>query len=108
MTDSFVNTLRAAPQTVSMSGAGADALQIRVQVADVWDAIRMEVSPGESVGAVKRRALEELSPVAYPVDEYVVKLRGIEILDEGLAISACDVRNGSTLILVDRRRRPVR
>lgn len=108
MTDAFVNTLRAAPGTVSMDGTGADAMQIRVQVADVWDAIRMDVAPGESVGAVKRRALEELSPVAYPVDEYVVKLRGFEILDENAAISECGVRNGSTLILVDRRRRPVR
>jgi hypothetical protein len=57
---------------------------------------------------VKRAALGALYPEGSDPDNYVVRLHGFEILDESAGLTAAGVRNGSILLLVNRRRQPVR
>jgi hypothetical protein len=40
--------------------------------------------------------------------EYVIKLRGFEVLDENVSLADAGARNGSIFLLTHRRRRPVR
>jgi hypothetical protein len=73
-----------------------------------WDVVRFAVSPTTSAGELKVRALEELAPgTTYPED-YVLKLRGWEVLDESAPLGTVGVQSGSILLLTSRRKRPVR
>ncbi|HEV8363762.1 MAG TPA: hypothetical protein VGQ52_09595 [Gemmatimonadaceae bacterium] len=106
-----VSTLRARPNLVRLGtdGHAADAIVVRAQVPEVWDAVRIQAPRGATVLEVKRRALAELVPdEASDSEEYVVKLRGFEVLDETLSLDEAGVRDGSTLLITGRRRRPVR
>lgn len=104
----FVSRLRARPGTVRLAGEGVPVLTLRVQSADQWDALRVEVAPGTPVIELKVRALAELQGAGEQADEYVLKLNGFEVLDEADTVSASGARDGSTYLLAHRRRRPVR
>ena len=108
MSAPFVTTLRTTGEPIRVGSAG-NPLHIRVQVSDLWDSVRVDADDSESVSAVKRGALAEFYPDggADP-NELVVRLHGFEILDESTSLSNAGVRNGSILLLVPRRRRPVR
>ncbi|MGH7712377.1 MAG: hypothetical protein ACREOG_13895 [Gemmatimonadaceae bacterium] len=110
MSATLVSTLRARPQVVRLPGVPPEGepLVVRVQVPEVWDAVRLEASPATSVLAVKRRALAELMPDETETQDFVVKLHGHEVLDESVSLRDANVRNGSTLLVTSRRRRPVR
>ena len=110
MSQTLVSTLRARPDVVRLPGAGEGSTDIgvRVQMPEVWDAVRIEALPSATVQEVKRRALTELMPDETAVEEFVVKLRGHEVLDESVTLEQAGARNGSTLLLTNRRRRPVR
>jgi hypothetical protein len=84
------------------------AITIRVEMPEVWDVVRFVVGPTEPVLAVKVRALEALFPEAAMHEDFVVKLRGWEVLDEGAPLADAGVIDGSILLLTHRRRRPVR
>ena len=104
----FVTTVRTNGEVVRLGTGDEPVLHIRVQVADLWDSIRVDASPSEPVISVKRAALDALYPNhAYP-DEWVVRLHGFEILDEQRSLADAGVKEGSILLLVSRRRRPVR
>jgi len=106
----FVSGLRARNSTIRLApdGVGVEAITIRVQMPEVWDVVRIVVSPNEPVLAVKVRALEALFPEALMHEDFVLKLRGWEILDEAASLAAAGVIDGSILLLTHRRRRPVR
>lgn len=108
MTAPFVSELRAVPGVLSLGTTGPDVMHLRVQVADVWDTVRIEVSPSDTVAAVKAHALRALFPQSFPAAEYAVKLRGFEVLDETVSVDDAGARNGSIFILLDRRRRAVK
>lgn len=108
MTAPFVQQLRAAHEPVRLVQAGDEVLHVRVQVPEVWDAVQLEASPDDPVQLLKVHALERLQAGAHAHDQYVVKLRGWEILDESASLREADVRDGSTLLVTHRRRRPVR
>jgi hypothetical protein len=103
----FVARLRTAA-TLDLSRAGDQAITVRVQLADLWDTVRVSVSPNEPVVTVKRAALEAMGDGEYPTEEYVMKLRGWEVLDEGASVADAGATNGSVFLLTHRRRRPVR
>jgi len=108
MTGPFVNELRATDSVIRL-GSGDDALlHIRVQMAELWDAIRIDVPSTESVAIVKAAAVAAFFEGDAAVDEFVVKLHGFEILHEGETLASVGVRDGSTLLVSRRRRRPVR
>ena len=108
MTVPFVNELRTSDETIVIGGGDGSVLHLRVQAAELWDTLRVDAPETASVTAVKNAALEKFFPDGVSAGEFVVKLRGFEILDEAEALGASGVRNGSTLLVSRRRRRPVK
>lgn len=108
MSTPFVTQLRSRKTPIRLVADGAPAINLRVEMPEVWDTVLMIVSPSESVLTVKTRALEALFPQADFHEDFVFKLRGWEILDEGAPLSDVGVVDGSILLLTHRRRRPVR
>ena len=108
MTVPFVTDLRTTDDTIVVGGGDGGVLHLRVQSAELWDALRVDAPESASVVVVKDAALEKFFPDGVPAREFVVKVRGFEILDENESLGAAGVRNGSTLLLARRRRRPVK
>jgi hypothetical protein len=104
----FVAQLRARPGVVRLGADGQRRITLRVQMPEVWDAVRIETPPTEPVGAVKAGALAALYPEHEPLHAFVVKLNGYEVLDEGMSVADAGAKDGSTFLLTYRRRRPVR
>jgi hypothetical protein len=108
VTPPFVTKLRARGLTIRLAPEGASAITIRVEMPEVWDVVRIVVAPTDPVLAVKIRALEALFPEAEMHQDFVLKFRGWEILDEAAPLAEVGVVDGSILLLTHRRRRPVR
>lgn len=110
MSTPFVTGLRARRGTISLAPeeGGAPTITIRVEMPDVWDVVRIACEPTQPVLAVKVAALEALFPEAEMHEDFVLKLRGWEILDESAPLGEAGVVDGSILLLTHRRRRPVR
>jgi hypothetical protein len=108
MTPPFVTTLRSRRSTIELAPDGVDAITIRVEMPEVWDVVAIRVAPTEPVVTVKVAALEALFPEAQLHTDFVVKLRGWEILDEAASLADAGVIDGSILLLTYRRRRAVR
>lgn len=114
MSESFVNQLRTR-QTLVIPAEARDIhvdsqrrVVIRVQLLDLWDAIRVETTLDTSVREVKEGALAALDPSADEPAEYVVKLGGFEVLEENASLAAAGVVSGSILSIGHRFRRAVR
>jgi hypothetical protein len=107
MSGAFAHQLRARGEPIRL-GSGGEALRLRVQMAEQWDAVRVEAPPGEPVRAVKINALDRLQPGARAHDEYVVKFRGWEVHDETATLGDIGAKDGATLLIHHRKRRPVR
>ena len=103
----FVSGLRTQGAAFRLGSGSGPVLQLRAQVLEAWDAIRIDADPSASVKSLKQLALKELYPDAQKDDQYVVKLYGWEILDENSSISSTGAKNGSIFLISDRRRRPV-
>lgn len=108
MTAPFVTELRTSDEIVKVGGTDGDTLHLRVQIAELWETLRVDASPTTSVEAVKKAALARFFPDGESIDDFVVKLRGFEILDETATVAASGAKDGSTLLLTWRRRRPVK
>lgn len=107
MSSRFVNSLRTRGEALTLGSTSAKPMKLRAQVLEAWDAIRIDADPSASVKSLKELALRELYPGESPETEFVVKLNGFEVLDEGVPLSATGARDGSTFLITDRRRRPV-
>ena len=103
----FVSTLRARQDSVRLGPSDSEAVSVRVEIPELWDIIRIVTPPSESVLAVKVAALAALDPRGDQRD-YVMKLRGLEVLDEQNTLAEIGATEGSTFLLTHRRRRPVR
>jgi hypothetical protein len=104
----FVAQLRSRPGIVRLGTDGQPRITLRVQLAEAWDAVRIETPPSEPVAVVKGAALAALRPNEDPSEAFVVKLNGFEVLDENVSVADSGASNGSTFLLSYRRRRPVR
>ena len=82
-------------------------LPLRVMVHDVWDEVKLDVSPSASVGEVKRLALEG-ARIPHDPAGFLVKHRGAEVRDEARSVSEAGIVPNAPLIVLSRRRRPVR
>lgn len=107
MTAPFVTELRTQGDSVVL-GNGADVLHLRVQAAELWETLRVNAAASTAVAEVKNAALERFYPDGASANEFVVKVRGFEILDENESLAESGIRDGSTLLIAHRRRRPVR
>ncbi len=83
------------------------ALPVRVMVQEAWDEVRLALPPEASVAEVKRAALRQAGVASDP-DAYLVKYRGATLLDEGASLAEAGVVPDAALIVLSRRRRPVR
>jgi hypothetical protein len=82
-------------------------LPLRVMVEDVWDEVFLELPDATSVGDIKRQALA-LTHVRRDPAEYVLKFRGAELSDESRSLAQAGLVPNAALIVLSRRRRPVR
>jgi hypothetical protein len=104
----FVGSIRSRPKTIRLAPEGAPAITVRVEMPEAWDVVRFAVSPTDSATNLKRHALGALAPTSQFPEDFVLKLRGWEVLDEAAPLAEIGVQDGSILLLTSRRKRPVR
>ena len=103
-----VNTLRARPGVIALGPDGPGAITVRVQMPELWDTVAVRCAAGTSCLALKHSVLEAFGEHHHPAEEYLLKLRGWEVLDEHATVTDAGAREGSTFLLTYRHRRPVR
>jgi len=108
MSTPFVGQLRARRDPIQLAAPGAPAISVRVEMPETWDTVRFVASPDEPVISLKLRALDALFPDGELHEEFVMKIRGWEVLDEQATLAAVGAVNGSIFLLTSRYRRPVR
>ena len=82
-------------------------LRLRVMVQDAWDEIPLDLPPGTSLAELKHRALQATKVTRDP-DEYLLKFRGAELYDESRSLADAGLVANGAVIVLPRRRRPVR
>jgi hypothetical protein len=103
----FVTGLRSRPGRVRLGGEGGPRITVRVELPEQWDTIAFDVRADNPVLELKREALAQFGlGDVFPAD-YVLKLRGFEVVHELAPVADTGARNGSTFLLTHRRRRPV-
>jgi len=85
----------------------SDTLPVRVMVQDAWDEVRLDLPSSTPLTEVKRRALEATRVIRDPA-AYVLKFRGAELQDESRSLADAGVVPNGALIVLSKRRRPVR
>jgi hypothetical protein len=108
MSTAFVGELRSRRPALQLAAPGSESIGFRVQVAETWEVVRVVASPQTTVREIKERVLGEFMPDHEYADDFVLKLRGWEMLDESAPLGQSGVVDGSIILLGDRRRRPVR
>lgn len=89
--------------------AVAQRFAVRAMVTDVWDQVFLAVEPDTTVAELKRQALTQaLKRSDVRLDDYVVKLRGAQVLDESTTLGALGAGPNAPFIVLPARRRPVR
>ena len=83
------------------------ALRLRVRVQEAWNEVALELPADTSVADMKARAQAHFRIRREP-DETVVKFRGAEIIDETQTLAEAGIVPNAALIVLPRRRRPVR
>jgi hypothetical protein len=82
-------------------------LCLRVMVQDAWDEVPLDLPPDTSLAELKHRALEATKVMRDP-DEYLLKFRGAELYDESRSLADAGLVANAAVIVLPRRRRPVR
>jgi hypothetical protein len=82
-------------------------LPLRVMVQDAWDEVRLELPDAATLADLKRRALAATRVVKDPAG-YVMKFRGAELQDESQTLAQAGLVPNGALIVLPKRRRPVR
>src|SRR6476660_5890539 len=95
----FVGQLRARRDVLQLAEPGAAAISVRVEMPEVWDTVRAIVSPDEPVISLKLRALDALFPDGELQEDFVMKLRGWEVLDAQATLAALGAVRGSVFPL---------
>jgi hypothetical protein len=80
---------------------------LRVLVHDAWDEVILPWQADATLSTIKQVALETTRTVGAP-DAFVLKFNGAELRDESVTLAASGVPENGALILLRRRRRPVR
>jgi hypothetical protein len=76
-------------------------------VEEAWDEINLDLPTTTRLGELKRRALEATKISRDPA-AYVLKFRGAELDDENRTLAEAGLVPNGALIVLRRRRRPVR
>jgi hypothetical protein len=83
------------------------SLPIRIMVEDAWDQVNLDLPSQTPIAEAKRRALAMTHTDGDPAG-YMVKYRGAQLLDEQRTLAEAGVVSNAPLIVMARRRRPVR
>jgi hypothetical protein len=76
-------------------------------VQDAWDEVLLELPATTPLGELKRRALQATKVSGSP-DGFLLKFRGAELGDESRSLADAGIVPNGALIVMPRRRRPVR
>jgi hypothetical protein len=82
-------------------------MAVRVKVEDAWDEVFLQFPDGTPLSELKRQALE-LTHVTTNPSEYLIKYRGAAVSDESRSLAQLGFVPNSALIILAKRRRPVR
>jgi hypothetical protein len=82
-------------------------LSVRVMVQDAWDQVKLDLPATTPLAEVKRQALQATRVTGNP-DAYLLKFRGAELEDESRSLADAGLVSNGALIVLRRRRRPVR
>jgi hypothetical protein len=85
----------------------SEPLRLRVMVQDAWDEVPIDLPSAASLAELKRAALDATKVNRDPA-EYVLKFRGFELLDESRSLADAGLVPNGAVIVLPRRRRPVR
>lgn len=86
----------------------AAPIRLRVTVGDTWMPLALDASADETLASVKARALAASRIDPSHAALYEVKRGGARVADESASLGALGVESGAPLIVLARRRRPVR
>jgi hypothetical protein len=86
----------------------AAALRLRVTSGDSWQSSDLPAEAGDTVAAVKARVLAADRVPVERASQYEVKHGGALVKDESRSLASLGIGDGSALIVLPRRRRPVR
>lgn len=82
-------------------------LPLRVTVLDTWDEIRLEAPGSARVADIKREVLGRARMVGLP-EAWLVKFRGAEVPENGTTLEQAGITPNAALIVLRRRRQPIR
>ena len=85
----------------------APVLAVRVMVEDVLDEVSMALPSSTPLGDLKTLALRQAG-VPGDASDYLVKYLGAELQDEDRSLADAGVVPNATLVVLPRRRRPLR
>lgn len=91
-----------------MTAAGDARMTVRVTLGDSWTPLALAVSADETVAALVARALAAARFDPARAADYEVKFGGGLVRDTGRTLRDVGVTHGAALVVVARRRRPVR
>lgn len=80
---------------------------VRVTVLDTWEEFPLATSSATTVTDLKRQALAS-ARISRPAEAYLVKYQGAELPEGDTTLAAAGVRPNGALIVLRRRRTPVR
>jgi len=104
----LLNGLRSRRDVIALGADGPGAITVRVQIPELWDLVTVRCGDGTSCTALKQVVLDAFGERHHPADDYILKLRGFEVLDESVPVTVAGAREGSTFLMTFRQRRPVR
>lgn len=81
---------------------------VRVWVTDVWDMVRLKVSPEWTVARLKQAALEQATGRRPDSSRYTVKYRGAPVLDDSQTLAELRAPDKAAFIVLPKKRQPVR
>ena len=82
-------------------------LPVRVKLTDVWDEFRLELPSDTPLSQVKQQVLD-LGRVPADPANYLIKYRGAQLIDEAKSLADLGVVKNAALIMLPRRRQPVK
>lgn len=85
----------------------APVLPVRVMVEDVWNEVRIELPSSTPLGDLKAIALRQAG-VPGDAADYHMKYLGAELQDEDRSLADAGVVPNAALVVLPRRRRPLR
>jgi hypothetical protein len=91
-----------------MTAAVAGPMTLRVTVADAWKTFALEAAVGESAASLKLKALASAHIDGARASSYEMKLGGALVRDESKPLGGLGVQTGASVVVLSRRRRPVR